>query len=201
MSIRISSDTPKILTANTFSLKKPRNIRDTCESLLDFVGNLSNDLQYKYRLELFKTTQGWGLRIKLDSISWFDHLKVTRSLDQAVGKAREFVENTRLRRRAQTHFSAQLPKEPQFYCRTIGCTFRSKCKKLKSSKSKKKNCSYQSYRNEFKVKISSSFLCFGTTRHKGSIQRKKKKFHANPKVLQKKKLKRSKKKDQKTIEE
>jgi len=113
MAISISTQSPEVLFPGL--LADATAISNACNQLLDFMNLQPESLRFKYRLELlpgavgkslvnlgkerrnnlFPFSSGWGAKIKLDSVSWFDVLTGSVGLPVAAASARRFITDTR----------------------------------------------------------------------------------------------------------
>ena len=113
------------------SLNDPEVCARACEQLLDKMGELPNSLQLKYRLEMMPLNSvysEWKLRVKLDSVAWFDHWK---SLDNEKDiKARKYVKAAQIKldNLPPVDYCEHELVEPRRYCSIVGCEYGAECK-------------------------------------------------------------------------
>ena len=133
----ISEVAPEIMYPKEVSRDYLGVYAKACKQLLDNMNQLSDALQLKYRLELLPSEEMWKLRIKVDSVAWFDYWKLHGVTDKDLAtKAREYVKTTqdKLDRLPAVDYCQHRLVEPRRYCYKVGCTYRSTCNNGNHSK-------------------------------------------------------------------
>jgi len=124
--ISFSKEAPELTYNRTFALE---NVNDIANASLELLNTISKypEFKTKFRLELnaIKNSDFYQLRIKLDSVSWFDSLVNQISEVNAVQVARKFVTESRnkLRDLPPVDPSHDLMVQPREYCALYPCTY------------------------------------------------------------------------------
>eukprot|EP00731_Ephydatia_muelleri_P006195 Em0003g443a len=129
----ISAVAPEIVHPELVSLNDPEVCARACAQLLAKVGSLTTSLQLKYRLEVLPSideSSKWKLRVKLDSVAWFDYWKLLVNEKDLAIKAREYVKaaQNKLDNLPPVDYCEHELVESRRYCFIVDCKFGSWCK-------------------------------------------------------------------------
>jgi len=124
--LAISVNSPEIVYPTLLSLDE-RQITTACKELLQFLDLPAQEpFRVKYRLELLPNQNDWSLRLKVDSVAWFDFLERSLGLEKATEIARRFYTNSFNFLRNQppaSNPSGTVPINPSYGCTTPSCQF------------------------------------------------------------------------------
>ena len=120
-------------TFELVSLNDPEVCARACAQLFDKMGELPISLRLKYRLEVLPLNcvySKWKLRVKLDSVAWFDHWKSLDNEKDLAIKAREYVKAAQIKldNLPPVDYCEHELVDPRRYCSIVGCGYGAECK-------------------------------------------------------------------------